>query len=326
MNSNTRSGILQLLGLNWTTILGSNLAFISAIADLVVLVLIGIGAIHHAYVGIVAFLLLPGIFILGSLLIIFGIWEHKRQKMTLSENTKRYPIFDFNHPMTRNVAWLLFLLTIGNMIVITVLTFEGVAYTSSNNFCGAVCHTPMEPQFTAFKNSSHAGINCIDCHVESGAAGFATAKLSGVGQLYEALTDNFDRPIISPRTSTAPVNDSCLRCHSNKADRAQFLDVAIRYSDDEQNTLDQSALVFTMGTLATDSGIHGWHNQPGRTIEYAPSQKEPDAIRVVRVTEAEGDVVEYWAEEQETISPHDWITMTCIDCHNRVGHRFVMLA
>lgn len=325
-HSNKNSSLMFLLGLNWTTILGSNLAFIAAVADLVVFILIGIGAIHHAYVGVVAFLLLPGLFILGSILIVLGVWRHhwkKRKQAASSKSIERFPVIDFNHPLTRNVAWLLFLLTIGNMIVLSVLTFEGVTYTSSNSFCGAVCHTPMEPQYVAFLDSPHAGIDCVDCHVGTGAAGFATAKLSGVGQMYEALIESFPRPITSPRTSVAPVNDACVKCHSHKADRAQLLDVAIRYLDDEQNSLDQSALVFEMGTVDTDSGIHGWHNQPGRIIQYAPSAEDPDTIQVVRVTEPEGDVVEYWTDGNKHTALDNWLTMTCIDCHNRVGHRFI---
>lgn len=326
MKRYSRSSLMRLLSLNWMTVLGTNLAFLSGITDVVVFILIGIGAIHHAYVGVIAFLLLPGIFIVGSTLLVFGIWRYnrKKRKMVLTPDTAdRFPVFDFNRPMTRNVAWLVMLLTFGNIIVLSVITFEGVGYTASNNFCTTVCHTPMEPQHIAFMNSPHAGIKCVDCHVSSGASGFATAKISGVGQLIEAVTDSYSRPITTHRAASAPVNDACVRCHSNKADRAQLLDVKIQYQSDEQNSLDQSAMVLEMGTVDTDSGIHGWHNQPGRTIEFSQDPSDPDSIRVVRVTEPEGDVIEYWAEEKKEIAPEGWLTMTCIDCHNRVGHRII---
>jgi NapC/NirT cytochrome c family, N-terminal region len=48
-------------------------------------------------------------------------------------------------------------------------SYQTYQYTDSVQFCGASCHVPMHPEFTAYLHSPHARVSCVDCHVGSGA-------------------------------------------------------------------------------------------------------------------------------------------------------------
>ena len=65
----------------------------------------------------------------------------------------------------------------------------------SPTFCGQACHTPMQPQFTAWGDAPHARVACVSCHIGEGARGSSHAKLSGVRQLVEVATNSYPRPI-----------------------------------------------------------------------------------------------------------------------------------
>ena len=64
------------------------------------------------------------------------------------------------------LAWL------GPVVVAVLLAwvgYNGYQFTGSNTFCGKVCHGVMEPEYTAYVNSPHARVPCVDCHVGEGA-------------------------------------------------------------------------------------------------------------------------------------------------------------
>src|SRR6516164_7487604 len=56
----------------------------------------------HPYVGILIFLILPGIFILGLLLIPLGIFLRRRKLRAAGELPSTYPAIDFKTPMVRS--------------------------------------------------------------------------------------------------------------------------------------------------------------------------------------------------------------------------------
>ena len=42
----------------------------------------------------------------------------------------------------------------------------------------------MQPEFSAYQNSPHARVNCVECHIGPGAGWFVKSKLSGVRQVF----------------------------------------------------------------------------------------------------------------------------------------------
>ena len=47
-------------------------------------------------------------------------------------------------------------------------SYRGAAYMDSPQFCGQSCHV-MHPEYTAYKVSAHSHVDCVECHIGSGA-------------------------------------------------------------------------------------------------------------------------------------------------------------
>ena len=74
----------------------------------------------------------------------------------------------------------------------------------STPFCGAACHTVMEPEYTTYRRSPHARVKCVECHIGEGAGWFVKSKLSGSWQLVSVAFNLYPRPIPRPRPQPAP--------------------------------------------------------------------------------------------------------------------------
>ena len=74
----------------------------------------------------------------------------------------------------------------------------------------------MQPQFVSYLRSPHARVDCVECHVGSGAAAYVKTKINGMRQLYHLAMNDFPRPITmnsttlrtpsSPATNAIPVH------------------------------------------------------------------------------------------------------------------------
>ena len=71
---------------------------------------------------------------------------------------------------------ILFLSTLGS--------FKAYHITESVEFCGTLCHQVMEPEHTAYLNSPHANVSCVECHVGSGASWYVKSKLIRIAPGY----------------------------------------------------------------------------------------------------------------------------------------------
>ena len=319
---------LDLLMTNRLTIFGATLATVSAGAIAVMFALLVLGVVHHGYVGLVLFLILPGLFILGLVLIPVGAWWQRKSGVARDEELRKhpFPVLDFNNERTRSVFMSIVLLTAANIVLLGFVSYQGVGYTESNTFCGTACHGVMEPHYVAFLDSPHANTGCVECHVGPGATGFISAKLAGVRQLVEVVTNSYPQPVPTPREKGFVASVACEHCHTGERGNEYLLRVQEKYLADEANSLVHTVLLMNMGSAESDAGIHGWHNQPGREIAYLPADDALQSIAAVRVTDPDGETIVYETADDAKIEEGDvagrWRAMTCIDCHNRAGHDF----
>src|ERR1700720_1001807 len=156
------------------------LTTISAASFLVVFLADVLGLHTNPYIGIVFFLVLPALFVLGLLLIPLGAWVERRRraagKVPLAVD---WPRIDLNAPTQRMTAFIVFLQTIANIVILSLGAYRGVEYMDSVGFCGQVCHTAMKPELVAHAGNPHARVACVECHVGAGATSFVKAKLAG---------------------------------------------------------------------------------------------------------------------------------------------------
>jgi nitrate/TMAO reductase-like tetraheme cytochrome c subunit len=115
--------------------------------------------------------------------------------------------------ITRSRANFYKILTIvfASLVLLVVAGYGTVEETSSKSFC-STCHE-MKPEAETLKASSHSNVECKECHIQSGAVNYAKAKMNGLVQVYEKVTDSYPAPIHMP---TKIPNSTCERCHNMK--------------------------------------------------------------------------------------------------------------
>ena len=278
------------------------------------------------YLGILTFLILPGLFLLGLALIPLGLWRaRKRRLQALAEDDPavEFAVLDFNRPSTRKAA-LIFLAATGiNALILGVGTYKGVEVMESTQFCGAACHTVMEPEFTTYKRSPHARVKCVECHIGEGADWFVKSKLSGSWQLVSVAFDLYEKPIGVPVHNLRPARETCEQCHWPNKFVGDRFKVNTHFSEDEANTETKTVLVVKVGgrQAGRSQGIH-WHVDPDHVVRYRSDEKR-QVIYEVEVETKDGTKQRFaWpaACSPEAAKATEWRTMDCVDCHNRPSH------
>src|SRR5271156_613324 len=148
------------------------------------------------YVGIVIDLCLPGLFVLGLILIPIGIWLRRRCLKAAGQLPSEYPKVDFSNPVFRRGLDFVVIATFINFVIVGTASYRGVAYMDTPNFCGQACHV-MAPEWAAYHVSSHSGVACTECHIGSGLQPYINAKVNGTRQMIMVLANNYPRPIMA---------------------------------------------------------------------------------------------------------------------------------
>src|SRR5260370_38899777 len=107
----------------------------------------------HPYIGIHLFLILPGVFVFGLLLIPIGMLFRSRTLRAQGWVPSEVPKLSWREPLQRNGLLLLAFATLLNIMIFGTASYRGVGYMDSVQFCGQTCHTVMEPEFTAYQHS-----------------------------------------------------------------------------------------------------------------------------------------------------------------------------
>jgi hypothetical protein len=278
---------------------------------------------HNPYAGLVVFVAIPAVFVLGLLLVPLGMWLQQRKLRRHPEQAADWPIFDFRRASVRRTALAITALTAVNIVIILLAGYGSLHWMESPQFCGQVCHTPMHPQFTAWNTATHARVACVECHIGEGAPAFVHAKLSGVRQLVHVATNNVPKPI-PPGTGMPPgaQAETCGGCHRPGRMSGDRIRVIREYADDESNSETVTALLMHVGGGSSSPRAIHWHADPAVRIEYVATDAERQMIPYVKLTDAKGQVKEFRAPDttDQAVSAGTRRTMDCVDCHNTVGH------
>ncbi|MFL6195111.1 MAG: cytochrome c3 family protein [Thermoanaerobaculia bacterium] len=310
---------------NPISLIGAAFTTATALLFLALFILGLLGVEGGPYLGILAYLVLPGLFVLGLLLIPIGLWRQRRldrKAAAAGVERRHFPVFDLNDPAVRNRVMVFIFLTLINVVILSAASYKGVETMETTRFCGETCHTVMQPEFTAFQRSPHANSRCVDCHIGPGASWFVKSKLSGSWQVIAVAFDLYPRPIPTPVHNLRPARETCQQCHWPAKFVGDRLKVIPGYADDEANSEQKSVLLMRVGGKqgSASQGIH-WHVDPGVTIRYLSDDKR-ETIYEVELRDAKGGVRNYKASEGKAPANAVWRTMDCVDCHNRPSHTF----
>jgi len=281
-----------------------------------------------AYIGIISYVALPVPLVLGLVLVAVGVWrEHRRIRKGLPASTLRFHV-DLGDTRQRRAVTLFGTIT-GIFLLFTAYgSYRAFEWTESVEFCGSTCHPVMQPEQTAYRDSPHARVKCVDCHVGPGAGWYVRSKLSGAYQVYAVAANIYPRPIPTPIKNLRPAQQTCEQCHWPSHFSGQKAVVNTYFRSDTLNTRWTLALLMKIGGGSSprgpESGIH-WHMNIDNEITYAAVDTPRQIIPWVRARNRRtGDMAEYRSSEislsESELDSLAKNRMDCIDCHNRPSH------
>ncbi len=297
---------------------------------LTVLILVTAVPTNNPYVGLFTVIFLPALVIFGALLFIFGVLLNRPDKQHVVRNLglKRWLLAyfkpDFSRPGQRRR--LVFFLAAGGLelVIFSTAGFRTAQFMDTPEFC-ASCHSVMDPEYTVYRNSPHARVACVRCHIGPGTPWLVRSKITGLRQVWHTVTGTHERPIQTPVEHLRPARETCEQCHWPEKFSGNISRTVRHYNSDERNSVRATTMVLKVGggDSAAAEGIH-WHILA--RLWYLPVDEKRQRISWVGV-EGDGSLKEYVdPAESSDITPETLERgkrlMDCIDCHNRATHIF----
>jgi hypothetical protein len=316
---------------NWITIIGSLIAVLNLILIIFLFIISTIFNKSETNLGLFIYIILPGFLLLGLIMIPVGmLFARKRIRKTAESEKYKLPVVDLNDPRHRNAFVIFTIVTIIILFLSTYGSFEAYHLTESVQFCGTLCHKVMEPEYTAYQNSPHSNVTCVECHVGSGASWYVKSKLSGLHQVYAVLTKTYPTPIETPLHDLRPARETCEKCHWPQKFYSRTLQANRYFLTDSLNSEWDVMLQMKIGPeykgQGFSEGIH-WHINPDVNIEYISENDKREVITYVKYANKKTGQVEIFRNpdtpvSDSLISVSNIRTMDCIDCHNRPTHNY----
>src|SRR6185503_9641898 len=99
-------------------IAGAVITTVTAVVFIVLAVAVLMGLFENPYAGLVVFIGLPAVFVLGLLLIPAGMWLQQRKLRRHPEAPQDWPVMDFRLPAVRRATLLVVALTAVNLAIL----------------------------------------------------------------------------------------------------------------------------------------------------------------------------------------------------------------
>jgi hypothetical protein len=281
-------------------------------------------ASQNPYVGVVIYLITP-MFISAGVGLVGLSWflRYRRRKRYGQEAALLVDL--------RNPSHLMKIKTVGMGLTLfacvsAVATYRSYQFAESTQFCGLTCHKVMTPEYTTYRNSPHASVACVECHIGAGADWYVKSKMSGLRQVYRYSLSTYHLPVETPIRNLRPARETCQECHWPEKFSGNLEKTLTHYQKDEANTPYSVRLLLKVGGGQGEkaTGIH-WHVSSGQRIEYIASDRQRMTIPWVRMTGPDGKTTVFTSKDCDpniSSSTEEKRTMDCIDCHNRPSHIF----
>ena len=297
------------------------------------------GVLTNAYVGLITYMALPALFVLGLLLIPVGWWLYRRRrgKTTRELLAERFdPELVAPRQAGSRVVRIIAVLTLANVIFLGAGSARMLQFMDQPRFCGTACHRVMGPEWAAYQSSPHARVKCVDCHVGTGAEAAFDAKLNGLWQMISVTFDLYPRPIPTPVHNLRPARETCERCHWPEAFYGDRIKRFVSHKNDRASTPRYTTLSLKVGSgKGHRRGEIHWHVAARNEVRYVATDAARSTIKWVEVKQPDGSYKRYRNRElpaskapahgAQASSAHGGEivrTLDCVDCHNRATHIF----
>ena len=158
----------------------------------------------NPYLGIIFFLILPALFILGLVLIPIGVFIRRRKLQQAGQIPAEFPKIDLNDRMFRHGLDIVLVATIVNLLVVSMASYRGAAYMDSPQFCGSVLprHAPRVHGLQSLR-ALPCGLRRVPHRFRR--QSYFEAKVNGTKQLVEVCcSTSYPKPDSIPGPQSAP--------------------------------------------------------------------------------------------------------------------------
>ncbi len=282
------------------------------------------GMLQNAYIGLITYLTLPTLFVIGLILIPIGWFRYKKQlkadlldvaKERFGEDSIRRS--KLGAPIVRTII----ILSLVNILFLTMASMRGLAFMDEPEFCGTACHSVMNPEWTTYQSSPHSNVKCVSCHVGEGVDALVSSKLNGAWQMVSLAFNLYERPIPTPVHQLRPAKETCEKCHWPEKFYGSKLKSFVHYKSDSNSTPVYNTLLLKIDSGSdVGEGIH-WHASNGNSIKYASVNDEREEIIWVEYQKSDGTSKKFVNKELAGDTRFEKVRqMDCVDCHNRPAH------
>ena len=313
---------------NPVSLAGAGITLVSLGTVVVFFAMDVLGYTDSPYLGIFTYMIIPGILILGLLIIPLGVWLEKRRLRKSGGRTRKWMLIDLNMPTHRAAVMVFIVGTMLLMVISAAGMYQAYNYSESVEFCGEVCHEVMYPEYMAYQHSPHARVPCAECHIGEGADWFVKAKISGAYQVYSVIFNKYARPIETPIANLRPARETCEHCHwpskfsSDKKLEKVYFPIDTADAKPWRITMDLK-IGGGQSELGPTEGIH-WHMNTAHIVRYVSVDEKRQDIPWVESTGNDGVTRVFRSIDSDlddnALSAFETRRMDCIDCHNRPSH------
>ena len=214
------------------------------------------------------------------------------------------------------------------LIAIAIVAAGGIVAwenSNSNAFCTNTCHAvhPEEPR--AHATSSHARVNCVECHMgRNSTLHLMALKPTHLKELWGMIV-GYERPLTS--TTLRPAREACESCHWPAEKHFDAVAIRKHYASDPDSTESSIRLIIhtSMG-IERDKPARGIHWHIDNDVRLKSPDPQRREIPWVEVHKPDGTVVTYTDAtsklSKQALEAIPARRMECFDCHNEVGHPF----
>jgi nitrate/TMAO reductase-like tetraheme cytochrome c subunit len=286
------------------------------------------GAFTNAYGGLITYLTLPLLFVIGLVLLPIA-WVRQKKATGLSTPElierqfspaeKRLPFYQ--SPLLMSILGL----TALNVVFLVGASSRMLSFMDTPHFCGTACHSVMHPEWVTYQDSPHARVQCVDCHVGQGIEAIIDSKLNGMWQIISVTFGLYEKPIPTPVRQLRPAQETCEQCHWPSKFYGQRLKEIVRYDTDSASTplYTTLALKVDAGAVPHESGIH-WHIAEHNEVRYVSVNDDREVMIWVEMLQPDGSYKRFVNEDLDMTVMSDvsdaYRVLDCVDCHNRATH------
>ena len=130
------------------SLIGAGLVILSGVSILFLFLIEAITGRSNPYLGIFTYMVYPALLLVGLILVPAGIFFERRRRVRVSD-LPRYAVIDLNNGRTRGIFLFVVISSIFLMGLISTVSYQAYHFTESVTFCGELCHSVMEPEYTA---------------------------------------------------------------------------------------------------------------------------------------------------------------------------------